>query len=65
MQMHEYECTKCLHKFVIVHPHGDHGKHNIVRCPKCSSTHIRLCFKPLVTPEEQPLREPASVPDEP
>ena len=52
MHIHEYQCKKCLHKFVLAHPAGEHDKHQVVKCPKCSSTHVTLCFEPLHAPGE-------------
>ena len=47
MHLHEYECKRCLHKFMVAHPATEHDKHRIVKCPLCSSTHVKLCFEPL------------------
>ena len=56
MHIHEYKCTKCLHKFLVAHPATEQDKHRIVRCPVCSGTHVKLCFEPL---------HPASTPTQP
>lgn len=49
MRVHEYECTRCKHKFIIAQPPEKYEKHRIVKCPLCSSAHVRLCFEPLET----------------
>lgn len=56
MHVHEYECKKCLHKFLIAHPSNQQDKHRLVKCPVCGSSHIQFASSPLVPPPQPPAQ---------